>query len=86
VPEANLTLSCQCFDFLRLFAGYNFLYWSQVTRPGDALNNNIDSRQVPTTTLFPYTTGVTYLGPGAPALIQRGFIAQGFFAGLELQF
>jgi hypothetical protein len=86
VPEANLTLSCQCFDFLRLFAGYNFLYWSQVTRPGDAVNNNIDSRQVPTTTTGTYATGVTYLGPGTPALIQRSFIAQGFFAGLELKF
>ncbi len=85
VPEANLTLSYH-FDWLRVFAGYNFLYWSQVTRPGDALNNNIDSRQVPTTTAFPYTTGVSYLAPGTPTLIQRSFIAQGFFAGVELKF
>jgi hypothetical protein len=84
VPEANLTLSYHCYDFLRVFAGYNFLYWSQVTRPGDALNNNIDSRQIPTSAN--YTAGALYNGPGTPTLIQRGFIAQGFFVGLELRF
>jgi hypothetical protein len=85
VPEANLTLSYH-FDFVRVFAGYNFLYWSQVTRPGDALNNAIDPRQIPIVGPPNFTPGIVYGGPGAPTLTQRGFIAQGFFGGIELKF
>jgi hypothetical protein len=84
IPEANIQLSFQLNRSIRFFAGYDFLMWNSVARPGDALNNVIDSRQIPTSGTF--TGGVTYNGPGAPSFVTRSFIAQGLFAGVEFGF
>ncbi len=85
VPEVNLSLSFQFTPSIRGFAGYNFLYWSRVARPGDAISGTIDSRQIPTSAN--YTPGISYNGPFAPSqIMQRGFIAQGVFAGIEIGF
>ncbi|HZZ80339.1 MAG TPA: BBP7 family outer membrane beta-barrel protein [Gemmataceae bacterium] len=84
VPEANISLSFQLHDSVRFFGGYDVLYWSRVARPGDYVSNLIDARQVPTSGSF--ATGVSYNGPFAPALQQRGFLAQGFFIGMEIGF
>jgi hypothetical protein len=84
VPETNIALSFQLNHCIRFFAGYDFLYWNSVTRPGDALNGVIDARQIPTSGLF--ASGVTYNGPSAPAMVTRTFIAQGIFFGVEFGF
>jgi hypothetical protein len=85
VPEVNLSLSFQFTPNFRAFGGYDFLYWSRVARPGDAISGTIDSRQIPTSASF--TSGITYNGPFAPSQIsQRSFIAQGIFVGIEIGF
>jgi hypothetical protein len=83
VPEATMSLSFQLADFIRFFGGYDVLYWSRVLRPGDSVNNLIDSRQIPTSGNF---ANGSYNGPYPPALHQRGFLAQGFFVGMEIGF
>jgi hypothetical protein len=85
VPETNISLSYQVNHCIRLFGGYNFLYWNQVARPGDSLNNIIDSRQIPTSVFF--TPGLTsYNGPAAPSIYSRSFYAHGVFVGVEFGF
>lgn len=83
VPEATMSLSFQLADCIRFFGGYDVLYWSRVLRPGDAVSNVIDSRQIPTSANF---ANATYNGPISPPLQQRGFLAQGFFIGMEFGF
>lgn len=45
VPELSLNVGYQALDYLRLYAGYNILYWSSVTRPGQAVDLNIGQGQ-----------------------------------------
>jgi len=47
VPEAELKLGYQLNSRLRVFAGYNFTYLSNVVRPGDQLNRRIDATSPP---------------------------------------
>ena len=47
VPEVSLNLGYDLTPHMRLFVGYNFLYWSSVVRPGDQINRNLDITQIP---------------------------------------
>ncbi len=53
VPEAGFNVGYQVTSHLRLFAGYTFIYWSNVERPGDAINLNVNSTRVPASTIAP---------------------------------
>jgi hypothetical protein len=42
VPEAELRVGAELTDGVKAFVGYNFLYWSEVIRPGDqAIGTNL---------------------------------------------
>jgi hypothetical protein len=83
IPELNLTLSCQLTGNIRVFAGYNILYWSNVIRAGDQLSINLDPRQIPTDRNFvPNFTGT---GPNS-TFITTSFFGHGFNVGLEVGF
>jgi len=83
IPELNVTLTCQLHANVRVFAGYNIHYWTNVLRAGDQLSTNIDPRQVPTDRNFvPNFTGV---GP-LSGFITTSFFAHGFNVGLEVGF
>jgi hypothetical protein len=84
IPEVNLAVSYQLTQHIRLYGGYNFLYWTNVIRPGDHITNAIDSRQVPTDQNF--TQGARGIGPAFPQFQTRDFFAHGFFVGVELGF
>jgi len=43
VPELNLSLAYQIRPCLSLSIGYNFMYWSDVLRPGDIIDTSIDT-------------------------------------------
>jgi hypothetical protein len=83
VPESKITVGYQLSDHLRIFASYNFLYWSNVVRPGDQIDRVVNSSQLP-----------NELGPGTlagvprPAFAFRGsdFYAQGVSFGVELRY
>ena len=37
-----MTLGYQLTETVRLYAGYNFLYWTNVARPGAQIDRNLD--------------------------------------------
>lgn len=82
VPSLDLKLGYQVFHCLKLVVGYDFLYWSNVVRPGNQLDRNINLSQNPI-----LGTGVL-VGAGSPApLFNRSdFWAQGMTFGLEFRF
>nr|MCU0706364.1 BBP7 family outer membrane beta-barrel protein [Fimbriiglobus sp.] len=47
VPEVGLRLGAQLTDNLRVYVGYNFLYWSNVVRTGDVVDLRVNASQLP---------------------------------------
>jgi hypothetical protein len=47
VPELGLKVNYQLTEHISLYAGYDFLYWSSVVRPGDQIDQVLDLNQVP---------------------------------------
>jgi hypothetical protein len=83
IPELGVNVGFQLTRNVKLFAGYNLFFWSNVVRPGDQLNNTVDSRQVPTDPSFDPTATVTQPGP---SFVTRSFWGQGVAVGLEIGF
>jgi hypothetical protein len=79
VPELNLNLGYQFTPNLRVFAGYSFLYWSNVTRPGDIIDLTVNTTQLPPGQL---------VGPARPTFTwnDSDFWAQGINFGVELRY
>ena len=81
IPEVNLTLSCQLTKNVRVYGGYNLLYWSSVGRAGRQISTAIDPRQVPTDQAF--IPG--FVGTAPQFHFNRSdFFANGFGFGLEI--
>jgi hypothetical protein len=83
VPELGIRLGYQVTSHLRAFVGYNFLYWSDVARPGDQIDRAINVSQLP------MVVGPNPLvGPARPAFAFRDsdFWAQGISFGLEFRY
>ena len=81
IPEGGVTLGYDVTDWLRLTAGYNFLYWSNVVRPGDQVNLNVNR------TLLPFRGG-TPTAVAQPAFLGRttDYYAQGVTFGMLFSF
>jgi len=47
VPELGATLGYQVTQNLRLTAGYSFIYWSNVVRPGDQIDTTVNPNLMP---------------------------------------
>lgn len=47
VPEFGATLGYQLTDRLRATVGYTFIYWSNVVRPGDHINRDVNPNLIP---------------------------------------
>jgi hypothetical protein len=47
VPELGATLGYQWTQRLRLTAGYSFIYWSNVVRPGDQIDTTVNPNLLP---------------------------------------
>jgi len=79
VPEVGLNIGYQVTNNLRVFAGYNFLYWSNVVRPGDAIDLRVNSSRTPGS-IFPAA------GPMSPTFAFRDsdFWAQGVSLGISM--
>ena len=75
-----MRVGCQLTDNARIYAGYNFMYMSNVVRAGDQIDANVNP------TLLPPRTNVT--GPALPAFMPKttDFWAQGISIGLELRY
>ena len=79
IPEFGMQVGYQCTQRLRVFAGYDFLYWTWVARSADQINLNIDDRNIP-----PVKSGA---GPDPTFTFNTtGFSAQGLRFGAEYRF
>lgn len=82
MPEGGLRLNFDVTDHLRLYVGYNFLYLSDVVRPGEQVDTKVN------TGFAPFATSsqvAVQQGPRNPAVLFRtsDFWAQGVNFGLE---
>jgi Putative beta barrel porin-7 (BBP7) len=82
VPEVELKIEYAITASVRVFVGYDFLYWSNVVRPADQLDRVVNPSQVPA------FGGLGLSGPARPAPIFQtsDFWAQGINFGLDLRF
>ena len=79
MPELGVTLGFDVTRHLRATLGYSFLYWSNVARPGDQIDTDLNATQFPPGTLE---------GAARPkfAFHTSDFWAQGLNVGLEYRF
>jgi hypothetical protein len=85
VPEAGVTVGKQFGSHTRLFAGYNFLFWSNVVRPGDQVDRSLNPNLIPNF----FNSGTGNPNPGQrPAFTfnETNFWAQGVTFGMEFSF
>jgi hypothetical protein len=81
VPELGLNLGYQFTPVIRGFVGYNFIYWSDVVRPGQQIDLNVNRTFQPGSAIP--RTGAPV--PGFP-FTSTDFWAQGLTVGLEFRF
>lgn len=79
IPEVQVRLNYQATDRLCAFVSYNFLFWSDVVRPGDQIDRSVNKTQ---------QGGGVLVGPASPAprFEDTGFWAQGIGLGLEYRY
>ncbi len=82
VPELGLNLGYQVTERVRLFAGYNIIYWSSVVRPGAQIDLGVNPNFLPGA-----PAAVANVGPARPAFAfnSSDFWAQGINFGLALR-
>jgi len=82
VPEATFNLGYTLTPAVRVYAGYNFMYWNNVIRPGDQIDRVVDVTFVPNP-----PAGVVASGQfrPQPTFSQSDFWVQGVQLGVELR-
>jgi hypothetical protein len=83
VPEVGLSLGVELSDNVRLKAGYSVLLWSAVARPGDQIDRNINTGQVPGDQFFGTVAGLP--SPQAP-LREHAFWLHMLNLGVEFHY
>jgi hypothetical protein len=85
VPQVQAKVSYRILNNLFGFAGYDFLYWTKVVRPGDQVDTTVDGRQVP---LSPAYSGMAGSAATSPQVQfnRSDFWAQGLTFGLLLAY
>jgi hypothetical protein len=83
VPEGEFKVGYNVTNNVMVSVGYSFLYWSDVVRPGNQVNRNIDTREIPTS--FNFVPGTT-VNPQPPSFQHSDFWSQGVNFGLTLRF
>jgi len=83
IPEVGVQLGYQFNPHVRAFVGYDFLYCSDVARPGQQIDRGVDTARIPSSV----SVGAP-AGPARPAFLFKNgdFWAQGVSFGLELRF
>jgi len=85
VPQIGVNVGYQILPGLRGFVGYNFLYWTNVIRPGTSIDRSLDVTQIPNFPLNPEPAPVPGKHP-APVFNETNFWAQGITFGLEMTY
>lgn len=83
VPEVSAKLGYRLTQNLSVVGGYQFLYWTNVVRPGDQMSRNLNPTRIPTSINF----GVPF-GPVQPAtpFATTDFWMHGATVGFQLAF
>ena len=82
IAEVGVRLGFQVTRWCRAEAGYSFLYWADVVRPGGQIDRNLDPRQIPSN--LAYTPG-TFAAPRR-LFEATDFWAHGLTLGLAFQY
>jgi hypothetical protein len=83
VPEVGIKLGYDLTNNIRIFAGYDFLYWSSVLRPGYQIDQGLDVNRVPNSGgPFP---PINQVRPTVP-FQTSAFWAQGINAGILIRY
>ncbi len=77
-PEATVNVGVRLTDRLKTYAGYNFLAWSNVVRPGDQIDRTVDLSFVPNGPRVPLSANRP-----VPTFRQSDLWAHGVQFGLE---
>jgi hypothetical protein len=87
-PEVGVKLGYRLTQRLRAFVGYDFLYWSNVVRPGAQIDRVLDITQIPNFVLPGVNVPPNPTGIPRPLVPFRetGVWAQGVTIGLEFRF
>jgi hypothetical protein len=78
VPEATLNVGYWVTPGFRAYVGYNYLFWSNVLRPGEQIDRTVDLTFVPNAPRVPFGQNRPL-----PAFKQADLWAQGLQFGLE---
>jgi hypothetical protein len=81
IPEIGVQLSYALTPTVRFTAGYNFLYWTGILRPGDQIDTVINASQLP--------GGGGLTGDSRPAVLGKNTTdlwLQGFTLGVEVRY
>ena len=79
VPDLGVSIGYQLTNNIKIFAGYDFIYWTNVLRPGQQIDQTINPNLVP---------GGPGGGPARPsfAFQNSDFWAQGIKVGVEFRY
>ncbi len=83
IPEFGLNVGYMVSPHFRVFAGYTFLYWGDVVRPGAQIDRAVNTQLIPT--FFGFNPPDL---PASPARLHRqtDFWAQGLNLGIEVRY
>jgi hypothetical protein len=83
LPEVGIDAGVNLTRWCRIHAGYSFLFWTDVVRPGDQIDTVVNTGQLPTAPNFG-----TSVGPARPAFAfhDSNFWVQYLNIGVELHF
>ena len=82
IPELEFKLGYHLTPRVTLTVSYNFLYWSEVARPGDQVNRNVNPALVPSFAEFNPNAPIL----AVPSIKSTDFWAQGVAVGLEIKY
>jgi hypothetical protein len=79
IPEVQFRLGFDITDYLQLYAGYDYFYWSSVIRPGNQIDPVINTSQ---------RNGGALVGAARPEvpMTQSAIWAQGLTFGFEVKY
>jgi hypothetical protein len=83
VPEGNVTVGMEVTKNVRFYAGYTFMYWEDVTRPGTQVSARVNPSTVPSSLSFGSSTGTNQT---MPSIVRTDFWAQGLNVGFAFRY
>lgn len=85
IPEVAVNLGYKCSDWLRIQAGYTFIYVLNVLRAGNQIDQTINPSQ---SLAIQYSASPTLVGEARPKVLMStcGLWTQGVSAGLEFRY